>query len=266
MWIAAAYGLLWLAFAGYLFYPWLRRYRGSWGATGAALGAWLCLTTGLVERSILAGHWPLANRYEFALCFVWTILSVYLLLEASWRERGCGVFVMAMGLFVASYAVTRPEAMKAIASLIPALRSPWLQLHAATAAIAYGGFGVVAGLGLARLFSARMPERLPPDGELERMMERSVALSFPWLTFSILAGAIWAQNAWARFWGWDPKETWALLTWLWYLMTLHLFPLPRWRGQRMAIFLLIGFGLVIFTFIGVPWLVQLVRLESLHGF
>jgi ABC-type transport system involved in cytochrome c biogenesis permease subunit len=97
-------------------------------------------------------------------------------------------------------------------------------------------------------------------------MSRSVAFGFPWLTFSVLAGAVWAQNAWGRLWGWDPKETWALVTWLWYLMLLHLRPLPRWRGRRMAILLLVGFAAVMFTFVGVPWLVRLVRLESLHGF
>jgi ABC-type transport system involved in cytochrome c biogenesis permease subunit len=97
-------------------------------------------------------------------------------------------------------------------------------------------------------------------------MERGVALGFPWLTLGILTGAIWAQNAWGRYWGWDPKETWALVTWLWYLLVLHLSPLPRWRGRRLAALVVAGFGVVLFTFVGVPWLVRTVRLESLHGF
>ena len=266
MWIATAYGLLWLALLTYLVYPWIERHNRCWGAIGISSGAWICLTVGLVERSFMAGHWPLTNRYEFALCFVWASLGLHLLWEAGWRGRSSGFFVMAVALFVASYAVTRPETMKEIVPLLPALRSPWLQLHAATAVIAYAACGIAAGFGLAHLFTRRMPERLPPTADLERAMERSITLSFPWLTFSILAGAIWAQQAWARLWGWDPKEVWALLTWLWYLMVLHLCPLPHWRGRRMAVLVLIGFGLVMFTFIGVPWLVRLVRLESLHGF
>jgi len=107
---------------------------------------------------------------------------------------------------------------------------------------------------------------LPPVEGIECAMERGIALGFPWLTLGILTGAIWAQNAWGRYWGWDPKETWALVTWLWYLMVLHLSPLPRWRGRRLAVLALIGFGVVLFTYVGVPWLVRTVRLESLHGF
>lgn len=266
MWITVAYGLLWLALIAYLVYPWSGRHDRCWWAIGISLGTWICLTVGLVERSLMAGHWPLTNRYEFALCWVWASLGLHLLLEASWPGRGSGLFVLAVLLFVASYAVTRPETMQAITPLLPALRSPWFPLHAASAIIAYAACGIAAGFGLAHLFSQRMRERLPPTAALERAMERSVVLAFPWLTFSILAGAIWAQHAWARLWGWDPKETWALLTWLWYLMILHLCPLPRWRGRRMAALVLLGLGLVMFTFIGVPWLVRWVRLESLHGF
>jgi ABC-type transport system involved in cytochrome c biogenesis permease subunit len=108
--------------------------------------------------------------------------------------------------------------------------------------------------------------RVSTGDQLARTMERSVALGFPWLTLGILTGAIWAQNAWGRYWGWDPKETWALITWLWYLLVLHLRPLPGWRGRRLAGLVVVGFGMVLFTFVGVPWLVRLVRLESLHGF
>jgi ABC-type transport system involved in cytochrome c biogenesis permease subunit len=164
------------------------------------------------------------------------------------------------------YAVTRPEAARAIAPLLPALRSPWLQLHALAAAVGYAALGVAAGLALARLLQPRRLTRRPAAGELERAMSRCLTLGFPWLTFSILAGAIWAQAAWGRLWAWDPKETWALIVWLWYLMLLHLRALPRWRGRRLAGLLVIGFAGVVFTFIGVPWLVQQVRLESLHGF
>ena len=85
-------------------------------------------------------------------------------------------------------------------------------------------------------------------------------------TLGILSGAIWAQTAWGRYWGWDPKETWTLVTWLWFLLILHLCPLSRWRGRRLAVLVLAGFALVCFTFVGVPWLVRTVRLETLHGF
>ena len=97
-------------------------------------------------------------------------------------------------------------------------------------------------------------------------MARAVELGFPCLTLGILTGAIWAQYAWGRYWGWDPKETWALVTWLWYLIVMHVRPLRRWRAKRLALMIVVGFGMVLFTFEGVPWLVRTVRLESLHGF
>lgn len=254
--------LVGLALLTYLVYP-------GRIATGVTCVAWAALLAGLVERAALSGHWPLSSRYEFALACAWCGLSVYLLVEADWRERRAGIFGLAATGLMIAYAVTRPEAARAVAPLLPALRSPWLQLHALSAAVGYAVLGVAAGLGLARL--AQVPAyagtaRLPAAGELEQLMHRCLALGFPWLTFSILAGAIWAQAAWGRLWAWDPKETWALIVWLWYLMLLHLRPLPHWRGRRLAVLLVLGFAGVMFTFVGVPWLVQQVRLESLHGF
>jgi len=237
-----------------------RRWTGQ-AATGLTLAAWGALTVELVTRGLAAGHWPLTNRYEFALCLVWAIVAVYLLLETSWRERRGGAFVLAAALLMATWAVTRPAAERTIGPLLPALRAVWLQVHVLTAMVGYGAFGVAAGLGLMRLFKRdTLPEAV------EGAMVRAVGLGFPWLTLSILTGAIWAQKAWGRYWGWDPKETWALVTWLWVLLILHVRPLRRWRGRRLAALVVAGFGIVLFSFAGVPWLVRAVRLESLHGF
>jgi cytochrome c-type biogenesis protein CcsB len=202
------------------------------------------------------------------------VITLYLLSEASWHERRAGVFVLAIALLAMTYAVTRPAAEQAIAPLLPALRSVWLQIHVLTAVVGYGAFAVAAGWALARLLQATQVtspddverEWLPPRLESERTMGRVLALGFPWLTLSILTGAIWAQNAWGRYWGWDPKEAWALVTWLWYLLILHVRSLRGWRGRRLAGLVVAGLGVVIFSFIGVPWLVRTVRLESLHGF
>ena len=262
------YVLLWLALVAYV----VHLIRGErWAgrvATGLTTIAWATLTGGLVKRGLASGHWPLANRYEFALCFVWAIVTTYLLLETSWRERRAGVFVLAVALLVATYAVTRPSVEKALMPLPPALRSAWLQVHVLTAMAGYGAFGVAAGLGVMQLGLRNWGLGKNPvsEGETERMVEKAVALGFPWLTLGILTGAIWAQNAWGRYWGWDPKETWALITWLWYLLLLHVRALRVVRGRRSAALAVIGFGLVLFTFVGVPWLVRTVRLESLHGF
>ncbi len=262
MLIILAYILLWLAFLAYFFHARSASRLAGRTATGVTVAAWALLAGGLAERGLAAGHWPLTNAYEVALGLAWTVVAVYLLMETTRHERQAGVYVLPIALLAATYAVTRPAAEQTIAPLLPALRSAWLPIHVASALVGYGAFGVAAGLGVARWGTA------PGDTEqaVERALERAIALGFPWLTFSMLAGAIWAQNAWGRYWGWDPKETWALVTWLWYLLILHLRPQPAWRGRRLAGLAVVGLGIVIFTFVGVPWLVRTVRLESLHGF
>jgi ABC-type transport system involved in cytochrome c biogenesis permease subunit len=260
------YGLLWLSAVAYVAH---QARKGRWTgrlATAFLLVTWGALTGRLLLRGLGAGHWPLTNRYEFALCFVWAIVTVYLLVEASWRERRAGPFVLAVALLVATWAITRPPDQRATSPLLPALRSVWLQVHVLTATVGYGTAGVAAGLGAMRLASGDGGHTWPPAEEIDRTMVRVVELGFPWLTLGILTGAIWAQYAWGRYWGWDPKETWSLVTWLWYLLVAHVHPLRRWRGRRLAALVLTGFGLVLFTFVGVPWLVRTVRLESLHGF
>ncbi len=269
MLIGLAYALLWAAALVYIVHAAIGRGWVGRVATGLTVTAWGMLTGGLVKRGLASGHWPLASRYEFALCFVWAIVAVYLLLEASWRERRAGPFVLAVALLVATYAVTRSSTEKALMPLPPALRSVWLQVHVLTAMVGYAAFAVAAGLGVMRLVQRAAPLLIGGAGggkEIERTMERAVALGLPWLTLAIITGAIWAQNAWGRYWGWDPKETWALITWLWYLLFLHVRPLRSWRGKRSAWLAVAGFSLVLFTFIGVPWLVRTVRLESLHGY
>jgi ABC-type transport system involved in cytochrome c biogenesis permease subunit len=201
------------------------------------------------------------------------MLAIYLLLVAG-RLRGkmvsfpahASAGVLAIASLVTVYALTRSPDQRAVAPLLPALRSPWLQIHVLSTLVGYAAFGVAAGLGLTLLIRRVVTKETRNGDQQARTMERSVALGFPWLTLGILTGAIWAQNAWGRYWGWDPKETWALITWLWYLLVLHLRPLPGWRGRRLAGLVVVGFGMVLFTFVGVPWLVRLVRLESLHGF
>ena len=264
--IGLAYVLLWVAALAYVAHVATARPPLGQAATGATAVSWGLLTAGLVRRGLLAGHWPLTNRYEFALCFAWAIVAIYLLLEASWRERRAGSFVLAVALLVATYAVNRPTGEQAIAPLPPALHSVWLQVHVLTAAVGYAAFAVAAGLGAMRLLYKEGGHRWPAGEDIDRTMERAVGLGFPWLTLGILTGAIWAQNAWGRYWGWDPKETWALVTWLWYLLILHVRPLRGWRGRRVAALTMVGLGLVFFTFAGVPWLVRTVRLESLHAF
>ena len=123
--LTLTYALFWLALAVYVAHLISGRRWVGLAATGTTLTAWGLLTARLVERGLEAGHWPLTNRYEFALCFVWAIVAVYLLLEASWRtdvgcpQRWAGAFVLGMALLVATYAITRPAGERATAPLLP---------------------------------------------------------------------------------------------------------------------------------------------------
>jgi cytochrome c-type biogenesis protein CcsB len=286
--IPASYACIWLALALYAVSLAQRRrsdapslptnLRGKIGyfaSTAAGMG-WLLLTAALLARGISSGHWPLTNRYEFALCFAWAILGVYLLLELRWRDRSAGAFVMAAVLLVMTFALLRPQEEKAIQRLLPALRSIWLQFHVVAAAVGYGAFGVAAGLAAAELAGmgseGHCEERfgrrssLSCAEDIERQAQRVIGWGFPWLTAALLTGAIWAQDAWGRYWGWDPKETWTLIVWLWYLLLLHSRELRGWRGRRLAWLVLAGFGIVLFAFAGLPWLLQTVRMTSLHTF
>jgi cytochrome c-type biogenesis protein CcsB len=271
-----AYLLLWVALAAH-FAGMLRPARKLDRAAALVTAlAWAALTFGLIARGLNAGHWPLTNRYEFGLCFAWAILSLYLLQKVRWRDLNSGgqlaaaegAATMALALLVATYALTRPAEERAISPLLPALRSVWLQIHVLSVAIGYGACCVAAGLALPRVLqgSRTAADAEPGVESADRRIERTVAWGFPWLTLSILTGAIWAQEAWGRYWGWDPKETWALITWLWYLLVLHLRSVRGWRGVRLAALVVAGFVVVLFSFAGLPWLIRTVRLTSLHGF
>ena len=93
---------------------------------------------------------------------------------------------------------------------------------------------------------------------------RLVLFGFPLLTFGIISGAAWADEAWGRFWSWDPKETWSLITWTVFALYLHAMVMPAWRGKPASIFNILGFICMIMTFVGVNWLAKLLGIESLH--
>jgi len=190
--------------------------------------------------------------------------------------RSGGAFVLPLALLLTLWAARRPEANQVIRPLMPVLRTGWFPLHVGCSAIAYGAFTVAGGFGALFLVSGWLRQRgfiaadettrYPPPDLIEYFIWRAVGLGFPWLTLGMLTGAIWAQVAWGRYWDWDPKESWTLITWLTYLILLHGRALRGWRGRRVAWLAVIGLGTVGFTFLGVGWLVRTLRLESVHIF
>lgn len=215
-------------------------------------------TAALLVRGIGAGRLPLTNQYEFASSFAWGICLCALIFLHRFRFQALGVFVTPVLFLVIGYAAMQS---KEVRELMPALQSDWLAMHVSTAIISYGAFGVSAAVSLMYLLRERMGgspfwEKYVPDGEkLDNISYRAVSLGFLFLTFVIITGAIWAESAWGSYWSWDPKETWALITWFIYAIYLHLRISRGWHGRAAAIFAVVGFICVIFTYIGVNTLI-----------
>lgn len=269
--LTVAYFCLLVAGIAYIAYLLWRKQLIGYGATVINFLGLVALSVGLIQRGLESGHWPLTSTYEFSLAFVWGIVLVYLLLERVMGTREGGAFVLPIAFLLCTYArFGIPESAQTPQPLLPALRSLWLQLHAGTAAIAYGAFAVACGGGVMYLVGEFAGRRGTGDaGRLplsfsDRFTYWAVAFGYPFMSLAIVTGAIWAQVAWGRYWGWDIKETWALITWLTYTLFLHLRAVRGWRGRPVAVLSIVGFGVVLFTFLGVGWLARRVGLESLH--
>ncbi|HUS71115.1 MAG TPA: c-type cytochrome biogenesis protein CcsB [Anaerolineae bacterium] len=248
----------------------LARGRESLGRLGTLLAACAlsAITLGLVLRALESGHWPLSNGYEFSLALLWSVLAAYLILERTMHSRATGAFGMGMALLVGSYPLFLvPAWAREARPLLPALRTVWMQLHVATGALAYGAFAVACGLSvlyLARDLKTWALASLPTPAAIDEFNYRALTLGYPWMSLVLITGAIWAQLAWGRYWSWDIKETWTLATWLVYTIVLHLRAVRGWRGKPIAALTILGFALVLFTFLGTGWLARRVGLSSLH--
>ncbi|MDO5534649.1 MAG: c-type cytochrome biogenesis protein CcsB [Propionibacteriaceae bacterium] len=221
----------------------------AWASDRSVELALLCLTAALVIRSIVTGHAPFANQYEFACSFAWGITAAYVWFERRYNVRALSLAVLPLSLAMLFYASTvSSEAVP----LMPALQNRWLlTTHVITAVIAYGAAAVSAGAAVLYLLRPHLTLRgLPSEELLDEIGYRAVVIAFPLLTIMIILGAIWADIAWGRYWSWDPKETSALVTWLIYGGYLHARVVRDWRGKRAAWLLILGFAAVLFTYFG----------------
>ncbi len=211
-------------------------------------------TCALVLRGIGAGRLPMTNQYEFATSFAWGLSLVSLIFIRRYRFQVLGAFAVPVIFLVIGYAAMQSREVR---ELMPSLRSNWLGFHVSTAIIAYGAFGVSFAIALVFLLRDRVGEgtfwdtHIPSKAKLDAIEYRSVSMGILFLTFCIITGAIWAERAWGSYWSWDPKETWSLITWLIYAAYLHQRIRMGWKGRSAAIFAVVGFICVLFTYIGV---------------
>lgn len=236
-----------------------------WGRLGlsATLVAAIVHVTGVVLRGVAAQRAPWGNMYEFVTTSLAIVAIVYLVLALRSGMRWLGLPVtllltIGQGLAVTVFYVD-------VSELMPALHSVWFVIHiiaAATAGAAFNVGGIAAILYLVRTRAEARGSvrgylaRIPSAAALDRVSYRFHAFAFPLWTFTIAAGAIWAQFAWGRFWGWDPKETWSLVTWIVYAVYLHARATAGWKGRRAAVVAVVGLATFWFNFIGINLLVS----------
>jgi cytochrome c-type biogenesis protein CcsB len=212
--------------------------------------AFILVLVGLVIRGYLVGRGPWGNLYEFTVAFAFGIVASYVFLNRRYAIRAIAFLPMGVAFFLMAYAFTLPQE---ISPLVPALDNPpLLTIHVAMAMISYGIFAVSFGAAVGYLVQGRenRVSWLPPASVLDEVAYKAVIIGFPIFATLIILGSWWAAIAWGRYWGWDPKETAALVTWLIYAVYLHARSQRGWAGRPAALILVIGFGAVLFTYLG----------------
>ena len=203
----------------------------------------------LVWRGIAAKRLPLSNQFEFANAFAWGVALMLIVVRGRMKADWLTVAAMPAALLVMTYAALQPME---IHDLMPALRSAWFGVHIGSAVLSYSAFVIAGVSGLRYLLAVKKGNAAAHALEqMDYLSYRMIAFGFLFLTVVILSGAIWAEQAWSSFWSWDPKEVWALITWIIYAVYLHLRLRGRRKGTAMAWFVVIAVPVVFFTFAGV---------------
>ncbi|MDO5700171.1 MAG: c-type cytochrome biogenesis protein CcsB [Bowdeniella nasicola] len=221
----------------------------GWYAMVLEVLALALLTTYLVIRMMITGHGPFANQHEFAVSFTWGILVVFVVFHWRFQLRALSLVVLPVTAGLLVYALALDTGVR---PLIPALQNNLLlTLHVGFAILAYGAACVSFGAAVMYLLHDRFRLRgLPSKETLDEIGYKAAVVTYPLLTIMIVLGAVWANTAWGRYWGWDPKETAAFVTWLLYGAYLHARVVRDWRGTRSAWLLIIGFISVLFAYFG----------------
>jgi cytochrome c-type biogenesis protein CcsB len=215
--------------------------------------AWILQVGGTVLRGVAAGRVPWENMFEFTLTATSIIIGVFLVLQF-WQDlRFLGAYVTGFVLVFLGVATT--DFYVDVIPTPPALQSYWLVIHVFVASLGTGFFGLGAGLAVVQLLQARRAGKglraipaIPTSERLETLSYRLNVVGFVFWTFTLMAGAIWADHAWGRYWGWDTKEVWTLIVWVIYAGYIHARATRNWRGSRSATLAIIGFSAVLFNF------------------
>jgi len=207
----------------------------------------------LIVRGLAVGRGPWGNMFEFSVAFATSIVGGYLYLQRRYPIRAIGFIPTGVALALLLYASSLPSQ---ISQLVPALQNPpLLTIHVGMAVLSYGIFATSFAAGVGYLIQGQNDRFawLPGHKVLDEVAYRAVIIGFPVFATMIILGSWWASIAWSRYWGWDPKETAALVTWLSYAVYLHARNQKSWAGRPAALLLVVAFGMVIVTYSGSLW-------------
>ena len=235
------------------------------GRIGLAMTAiaWLLTLGGVLMRGVAGQRLPWGNMMEFVTTAMVFIVGGYLLLAWKADARWLGLPITMLAAIGNGLAIT--VFWVPVAPLVPALQSVWFVIHIVAAAISGAAFNIGGVAAVLYLLKTRAERReavngylrfIPSARTLDLYSYRFHAFAFPLWTFTVAAGAVWAEYAWGRYWGWDPKETWALITWVAYACYLHARATAGWKGGKAAAIALIGLATFWFNFVGINLLVS----------
>ena len=253
--------ILSLAFAAYLLSALIylidfkiRRKHLRTGAFALFLTAFSIQTAVLGWRWWAAGFLPVTNLFATQFFFSWALAATYLYFELRYRVGAVGLFVIFLNLLLLGSVLPRDPALP---PLIPALDTPLFTWHVSFSFVGYAFFAMAFSLGVLYLLQRRLSTPLLPDlPRLRRLNEESIFLGFCFFSFCMIFGSIWAYVAWGYWFSWNIKGVWSFLVWLFYGGMCHAKFVRRWQGTGYALLSIAGFGLVLFTYLGIGLLLS----------
>ena len=205
------------------------------------------LAVALILRALAAQRAPMGNMYEFAVASATAIIFAFLFISIKKDISWLGIFIIVPVIILLGLAVI--VLYTESGPLVPALKSSWLLIHVSSAIISYGAFTINFALSILYLLRVKGKlKSLPSPDRIDEFSYKVVLFAFPIWTFAVISGAIWAESAWGRYWGWDPKETWAFITWIIYAAYLHSRVTVGWKGTKAAWVSIFGYAAIVFNF------------------
>ncbi len=233
--------------------------KPSWAKNGSALAlaGLITHTAALIIRTIESGHAPFTNMYESLSFLSWASVLAYVIIDKKFRIPKIGPYIMLIVIGLVALA-SSPLMPKEATPLVPALQSYWLWLHVSVTLLGEAFFAVAFIASIMYLAAKEADKKEKWDS----ISYRCVAVGFPLFTLGgLVFGMVWAYKAWGKYWSWDPKEVWSLITWIVFALYLHTRIVMGWKGKRSAFIAIIGFLAALFTYFGVNYL-----LAGLHSY